>query len=63
MSKKIDFKAIGPILILILPAVILLAIFLDSHYDTNVGEYEPEGEVIYSLSNPEKYGLTEDAAP
>ena len=63
MSKKLNIKAIGPILIIIIPAVILLAIFLDAHYDTNVGEYEPEGEVIYSLTNPERYGLTGDETP
>ena len=63
MSKKLNLKAIGPILILMLPAVILFSIFLDSHYNTNVGEYEPEGEVIYSMSNPERYGLAEDEAP
>jgi len=63
MSKKLDLKAIGPILIIIIPVVILLAIFLDSHYDTNVDEYEPEGEVIYSLTNPERYGLTGDETP
>ena len=63
MSKKLDIKAIGPILIIIIPAVILLAIFFDAHYDTSVGEYEPEGEVIYSMSNPERYGLLEDEAP
>ena len=62
-DKKKYFKIIGPLLILAIPIAILLAIFFDGHYNTNVGDYEPEGIVTYSLTNPEEYGLTGEETP
>ncbi|MCL2680351.1 MAG: hypothetical protein FWF11_02585 [Coriobacteriia bacterium] len=64
MSKITSkLKVVGPILILIIPIIFLLALFLDSHFGTNDEEYVPEGEVIYSLTKPEEYGLTGEDTP
>ncbi|MCL2438375.1 MAG: hypothetical protein FWE26_05170 [Coriobacteriia bacterium] len=63
MDVKKILKAIGPLLLLAIPAIILWAIFSDSHYDTNIGAYEAEGEVTYSLTDPERYGLTGEETP
>ncbi|MCL2606402.1 MAG: hypothetical protein FWD93_03890 [Coriobacteriia bacterium] len=64
MDFKKVFKVIGPIVLLLIPVAIAVGIFLSewqsSHPD---GAYVPEGEVIYSLSQPETYGLTGDEVP
>ncbi|MCL2403739.1 MAG: hypothetical protein FWC86_05900 [Coriobacteriia bacterium] len=63
MDVKKIFRVVGPLLLLAIPAIILWSIFSDSHYDTDVGEYQAEGEVTFSLANPEQYGLTGDEVP
>jgi hypothetical protein len=65
MDVKKVFRIVGPLLLLAIPAVILWAIFSDSHYDTNASasDYEAAGEVTYSLTNPERYGLTGEEVP
>jgi len=58
MDFKKVLKVVGPILLLAIPAIIIIAIFSDSHYGANAGEYEPEGEVIYRLSQQEEHSAT-----
>ena len=55
-------RIIGPLLLLAIPIAIAIAIFSDSHYDQNP-QYEQEGEVTYSLKDPEEYGLTGEETP
>jgi len=57
--KKIA-KAIGPLFLLAIPVIIIVAIFSDSHYGTGIEEDGAgEAEVTYSLAEPERYGLVE----
>lgn len=55
-------RILGPLLLLAIPIAIAVAIFTDSSHDYNA-DYEPEGDVIYSLTNPGEYGLTGDEKP
>jgi len=60
MSK---LKSFAPILILIIPLLFLLGILFDSRFNMADEEYEPVGEVTYSLTSPEEHGLTDDEYP
>jgi len=56
MSKAGNaFKSAGPLLILIIPVVILLAIFFDGHYGTNndYDYHERDNEAIYAPADVE----------
>ncbi|MCL2379752.1 MAG: hypothetical protein FWC81_03065 [Coriobacteriia bacterium] len=59
MSKlKSRLKALGPILVLLVPLLFLLGLFMEGQFfGTSDEEYVPEGDVIYSLTNPDEYGL------
>jgi len=61
MDFKKALKAIGPIFLLAIPVIIIIAIFSDPNYGTGIDDNETgQVEVTYSLAEPERYGLAED---
>jgi hypothetical protein len=54
MSKLRHLKVIGPILLIAIPLIIVLAIFADEYFGSHAEEYVPEGEVLYQLTTDEE---------